>query len=672
MNGLRHSSARGFLFGVAFMLGALSAPVRAEFASTGAFNRNFSPLASSSGQFFRNGFNFGAGITGSSAIGRQSFPGLFNQQGNLDLTGNTPQTIANFSRVLAANNQNVGNAQELNLRGFVSDPNSGFAVQQFRLEPFTGLFQSRPADAFGNRAGNFNFGGLDNEALRQASKFTLENLTAVTVNNLEKRLRGFNNQEAFEVLGALNLARQELGPNLSRGTLSVQCQDILKTAVNDKEGSNLDPAYADVSSEDLCIATASAALNHLKPFGKPIVRVDKSMLRNGVLTIPNLLNTFSIPALGVLLKKSDNSNICNFERSAQNPAWTLADLVSQAMNPKIYNLVKGYDVADMNRNLFLETGVNLALPRQFMGALGAGAGLFASNLTDIAFIDGRESGVAKSNENREVRAWANGVGRVFFTFDTNAEKSGVQLASQNVRQTGRNNLGWGQGEGYRQDSTGSIDWFLTAAPDKDGKMAVADEVPATAAHTNGAKGPGMMSSAILAGQCIQCHTRGNMLVGKPAPYTNLNVRNTNGVPALSANFTNAMAQYENYKMLTKQYIPDGKGASKEVLWDTYQKIKQPYSIDYAANQLGMSGNQLRQMMVQDPNLPLKLQLTKDGNLDSTNWIGGGKCAVKFAMGNRRGGTVANGALASVSGPPAYVHTPTDKKGEGETHQEPKL
>jgi hypothetical protein len=126
--------------------------------------------------------------------------------------------------------------------------------------------------------------------------------------------------------------------------------------------------------------------------------------------------------------------------------------------------------------------------------------------------------------------------------------------------------------------------------------------------------------------------------------------------------------YQNFKRLTNQFIPDSEhpGATKEILWDVYQKVKQPKSINYAANQLGLSGNQLRAMMVQDPSLPVKLQLDEKGNIDTPNWLAGGKCSVKFALQGRRAGGVSNGALRSTAGPQGIVES-KKPKGEAEPH-----
>jgi len=678
MKRMRQIARSGITAGTLLLLGVVCESSHAA----QAFNLNTNPLSPNAGSFFRsgvnanslnalngfNGLNRGSGINGFNGLNgvQNNFNGLFNAQGNLDFTANIPQSLPNFSRVQAVNNLNVGNIQEINTRAFVNDPNSGLAAQQVRINPFRNLFdptaevlESRSANALGNRAGNFLAGGIDNAAKKEAEKFLLESLVGKTVNNVEKRLKGFNNQEVFEIASAVALSKQVLGPDLARGVGKIQCEDIMMTAVNNEEGATVDKAYANLSPEDRCVALASQALNHLKPFGKPIVQVNASMIRNGILTIPNLLNTFSLPALAVIFKKGDNTNICNFEQAPGNPVWSLSDLVTQVMNPQVYNLAKGYDLQDVNRNLFLETGVNLALPRQFMGALGVQAGLFASNATDIGFINGRESGVGKSGLTREIRAWANNAGRAFFTFDPNGERSGVQLASQSIIQTGKNNLGFGQGEGYRVDPFGSFDWFLTAAPDADGKIAVANEVPASAAHTSAILA-GSTSVVISAGQCIQCHLRGTKTNSGDGVYTPLNIAGTNGVGGLSANFSNAMAQYENFKKLTRSYIPDPeKGGSKDILWDAYQKIKMPKSIDYAANQLGLSGDQLRGMMNQDPSLAVKLQLNEKGNIDTPAWLGGGKCGVKFALSGKRGGNIASGALASTAGPGATIAVPKD-------------
>lgn len=599
-----------------------------------AFNRNLNGLGLSSSSFRSNGFGLG----------------LIDAQGKVNLTAGVPQTTPNNSRVLAVNANNVGNNFEINRRVFISDARSGLANLQLRVE-IDGSKQVRFANARGDRFGDFVNGVLDSQAEKEADKFILENLVGKVINNIEKRIIGFNNQDLADILTAVNLARRMLGPKLSAGVATIQCpqQNILKTAVNYGAGDKVDRVWGEKSDVDLCIKQVSDALNHVKPTGKPPVIVNKSMYKDGVLTVPNLLRTFSLPALGVLFNPANNTNVCNHERRSGDLMTYVDDLVSSVMDGGIYNLVKGYDLEDGNRNLFLEGfGVNAAVSRQLMGPLGVAAGVFASNLTDIAFVDGRESGVAKSGLNREIRAWANAVGRVFFTFDTNAEKSGIQLQAQNVRQTGRNNLGYAQGEWWRMDRWGSIDWGLTASPDADGKMAVATEVPATAAHFAAIK-VGSTSAAVIAGQCIACHVYGTKSIDGQQQFTPLAVNGTNGVQKLSANFSNALAQYRNFKKLIGTWDTDENGRSRSILFETYQKIKQRKSIDYAANTVGLSGNQLRGMMAKDRSLVTKLQVDKDGNVDNQNWTAA-KCAIKFELAGRKGGKVSNGAQISTVGP----------------------
>ncbi len=600
---------------------------------------------------FPGGFNPSSGIrggglfSGAPTFGR-SRDSLFNLgglliNGKFDLTFGFPQDVANASRLSNPNPQLVNQALK-NRTVLIRDPNSGLVVREAVLAN-DGRILSRPTDAFGNPVSPFfSNNGLDTEAARQAAKFFLANNNLGSFNKLADQLQG--NVDLGEFIAAENLARRELGSGLNAGVLRIQCakdyqgqpMDLLAGKVNTKAEPKINEAYNKMSWAQRCMSLMSYTLNTVvDPFRPPVFPSQFSIdPRSGVLTVTGLLNSFSRRALAVLFSRSDNTDLCNSDPFVENPIWSEEDVLRQALNPKIYNDVKGLDPDDVNRNIFLTTGANMALPRQLQGAFGAALGVNASVLKDLAFIDNRQSGVATSGQSREIRVLG-GNNPLYITLDTNDDKSGTTgLGSQNVRQTGPHNLGFGQSEGFLGDPLGLgrdyLNSFLAAAPDENGKMKRAEEAPATAAHTK--------TKAVVVNQCISCHTDGpNIISGLGGPYTPVNVHNANGITNLSPAFSIARYKFQRFLGMINAAVPNPEkpGSLLALPTDAYTRANLPRSQEYVSLSMGYPPSAISDLLRRDPRFSSILQVDGEGNIDSKNLSSGAKCAIKRALGDPR-------------------------------------
>lgn len=578
-----------------------------------------------------------------------NFGGQFFNTGNFNLTLGLPQDQANFSRLAQPNI--FRSNQEPDRRILIKDPRSGFVVREARLNDF-GFLESRPTDAFGRPLFNFfQLGGLDTEAQRQAERFFLENEKLGDFNNIQQL---FNGQVNFRDAFAANaLAARSLGPGLTAGVVQIRCNkndaygrptDLLAGVVNNTEAASakeIDPAYLKMDWIDRCVKLMSYSLNHvIDPFHPPM-NLTRDMVdpNTGILTVRNLRRHFNLRDLSIIFNRNDNTDLCNSDPFVANPIWSTEGVVRNVLDPKKYNLVKGWDKQDVNRNFFLTAGVNLAVPRQLLGRVGA-------PMTDHFFIDNfAKSGVATSDQSREIMAFNGGNVQFFGTFDTNSDKSGVQIAAQNNKQTGRNNQAYQQGEFYMVDQYGRTHWALSAAPNDKGEFALAEEAPASAAHAG---------KAVTTGQCIMCHTDGPAIFTKKGgPYNMVNINGTSGIQNLSANFSGARTKYQGFLQQTNSLVWSEKnpGSALPMPTDALKRANMPKTVAYVGGMLGYPPGVLEDLLRRDGRVAQGLGVDGDGNINSLLLEGGGKCLVKKTLGDPRRywQAQAPAALASTTG-----------------------
>ncbi len=620
---------------------------------------------------FPGGVNRGSRLQSGNISNRALFGRSSNQlfnlgglaiNGNFDLSFGFPQDVANASRLSAPNPQLV-NPNLKNRTVLIRDPNSGLVVREAVLAN-DGRILSRPTDAFGNPlVGFFSNDAIDKEGLGQAAKFFLESNNLGSFNKLADQLQG--NVDLGEFIAAENLARRELGGALNAGVLRVQCakdyqgkpMDLLAGRVNQSKDLETNASYNSMDWAKRCQALMAYTLNTVvDPFRPPVFpsqfKIDPA---TGVMTVTGLLNSFSRRALSVMFARSDNTDLCNADPFVENPIWSTEDVVRQALNPKIYNNVKGLDPDDVNRNIFLTTGANMAIPRQLQGVIGARLGVNASTLKDLVFIDNRQSGVATSGQSREIRVLG-GPNPLYITLDTNSDKSGkTGLGSQEVRQTGPHNLGFGQSEGFLGDPLGLgrdyLNGFLAAAPDENGKMKRAEEAPATAAHTK--------TKAVVVNQCISCHTDGPNLIGGKSVYTPVNVHNANGITNLSPALSIARAKFQRFLGMVGAAVPDAKKPTSllPLPTDALTRANLPRSQEFVSLSMGYQPGALGDLLKRDPRFNSILQVNSEGNIDPLNLSAGAKCAVKKALGDPRRPAATPARALAQAGPPRPAAAP---------------
>jgi len=583
------------------------------------------------------------------------FGGLrFNANGTLDLTNFFPQKEAGFSRISQLKNQNGDNLR----RFLVNDPKNGFVTHECRLDDFGGT-ACRLTDAFGNPVQRFfSFATLpDNEALRQGRKVLLERVALGDFNNLGKIISG--NIDLRDIIAVNNLAAREVGPKLARGEADIQCDkddpngyptDILAGKVNSSNENQQDPSYLALNWKERCAVLVANILNdQFADCKHQPVKVDASMVGDdGVLRLKGLQKNFSLRSLGIIFAKADNNNYCNSEAPPQNQMWSIRGLMRQAMNPDIVNLVRGYNQDNVNENLFLEGLVNLTLPTQLLGRVGA-------RLTDHFFSHNKQSGVATSEQYRETLSFQAGGVTTQLTRDTNfSVNSGVRAGSQNVFQTGRNNLANEQSEGFQYFPNGCRKAFLAAAPDKDGNSKLAREAPASAANISrsGANDNAAAHAGVNSANCVMCHAPdavSGFYSKKGGPYNVINVANTNNVANVSSAFNTIRSQFMNFISGVGGAVKDVKSPDKlkNVLGDAMRKINMPQSPEFVAAQLGYPVDVLKNLMASQSFRLSQLGVDQDGNIDPLSLESGGRCSIKAALGDpRRYQQVSPEALAA--------------------------
>jgi mono/diheme cytochrome c family protein len=511
----------------------------------------------------------------------------------------------------------------------------------------TGEYVTQVADAFCNGRSGFFRGGLTSDQARE-----------VEANFLKDENLGSNNKLADIIGGRVNvndlvavnrLAARSVGPDLARGILRVDCRrgDLLGTKVNDTD-TEPRPEYLALNWKDRCAKLMSFALNAVVDNFHPPLTVTANMVGDdGILTVRNLQRNFSLRDLSVLFSRTENPEICNFDRPGYNPPWTPEGVLNQTMTPRIVNIVKGIDPDDVNRNFFTFAGVNRALPSALDGQFGA-------KKYDNLFINGKDSGVTTSKQSRQLETYFNRGITLATTSDTNSDQDLVGTRAQNAKQSGSRNLAYAQGESWIQDQFGRMTWVLHSAPDADnGQMKRADEAPASAASAG---------KAVAVGQCIQCHPNGPAIFDNSSDdphnkrsYDVVALGGANRVTTMSPVLTNARYKYQSFLMNTNSWVGDSKkvGSARPISWDAFKKAQTPKSPEWLSTSMGYPPGAIAGLLQRDPKWYGMLEVDKNGNIQPQNWQTA-QCAVRKALG-RPGGYTPPNSLAGGAGQGGIAH-----------------